>query len=71
VAIFRRRSCTRRLVLAAGSLLAGAPARAEECRARSVKLVVGFQAGGGTDVLALAFAEAARKHFPYPLRGRR
>jgi hypothetical protein len=33
---------------------------------RAVELVVPFGAGGGTDVLARVFAEAAKKHFSQP-----
>ncbi|HSI60528.1 MAG TPA: tripartite tricarboxylate transporter substrate binding protein [Ideonella sp.] len=32
-----------------------------------VELIVPYQAGGGTDALARAFADAARKHFAQPL----
>lgn len=32
-----------------------------------VELIVPYQAGGGTDALARAFAEVARKHFPQPI----
>lgn len=35
--------------------------------ARPVELVVPFQAGGGTDALARAFAESARAHMPQPI----
>lgn len=39
-------------------------AHAQSYPTHSVELVVPFQAGGGTDALARAFAESARKHLP-------
>ncbi|RZL56699.1 MAG: tripartite tricarboxylate transporter substrate binding protein [Variovorax sp.] len=54
--------------LAASALaLAASSARAADYPARPVELVVAASAGGGTDVVARAFAEAARKHLPQPL----
>lgn len=47
--------------------LAAAPARAADYPTRPIELVVAASAGGGTDVVARAFAEAARKHLPQPL----
>jgi len=43
------------------------PARAEDFPTKPVELVVPASAGGGTDALARAFAEAAKKHLPQPL----
>jgi len=43
------------------------PAQAEDYPTKPVELVVPASAGGGTDALARAFAEAAKKHFPQPL----
>lgn len=42
-------------------------ARAATYPERPVELIVPYAAGGGTDVLARTFADAARKHFPQPL----
>lgn len=55
------------LPLAAGlSLAAAMPAMAQPASfpTHSMELVVPFQAGGGTDALARAFAESSRKHLP-------
>lgn len=52
-------------IVAAGSV-AGSGALAQGYPARPIELVVGFQAGGGTDVLARAYADAARKHYAQP-----
>jgi tripartite-type tricarboxylate transporter receptor subunit TctC len=43
------------------------PAWASTYPERTVELVVPYAAGGGTDALARAFADAARKHFPQSL----
>ena len=53
----------------AGSVLPWSTAAlaATNCPERPVELVVPFQAGGGTDALARAFAESARKHFSQPM----
>ena len=53
--------------LAGSALPWSAPALAANYPDRPVELVVPFQAGGGTDALARAFADAARKHFAQPL----
>lgn len=53
--------------LAGSALPWSAPALAASYPERPVELVVPFQAGGGTDALARAFADAARKHFAQPL----
>lgn len=52
--------------MAAACLWASA-APAETYPSRPVELLVPFPAGGGSDVLARAFAEAARRTFPQPL----
>jgi tripartite-type tricarboxylate transporter receptor subunit TctC len=49
---------------AALSLLPSAFAAVTDYPTRAIELVVPYTAGGGTDVLARAFAEAARKHLP-------
>ncbi|MCK8783651.1 tripartite tricarboxylate transporter substrate binding protein [Roseomonas sp. NAR14] len=46
--------------------LAGASARAADYPTRPVELVVPASAGGGTDILARAYADAARTHSPQP-----
>lgn len=55
----------RALAIAALSMAASA-AQAADYPVRPVELVVAASAGGGTDVMARAFADAARKHFPQP-----
>ncbi len=56
------------LVTAASSpLIFGGPVWAADYPERPVELVVPFAAGGGTDALARAFAESARKHLAQPL----
>lgn len=42
-------------------------ARAQTYPVRPVELLVPWAAGGGSDVVARAFAESAAKHFPQPL----
>ncbi len=52
---------------AAASLgLGAAAARAADYPSRPVELVVPASAGGGTDAVARAFAEAAKRHSPQP-----
>ena len=62
---------TRRQVLAAAAAAglwpAGAWSQASGYPNRPVELIVPAGAGGGTDVLARAFAEAAKKHLPQPI----
>ncbi len=64
-------SLTRRQLLAAaasGALLpAGAWAQSGGYPSRPIELIVPAGAGGGTDVLARALAEAAKKHLPQPI----
>lgn len=63
----------RQLAIAASSALLptlplGAVAQsAADYPNKPIELVVPFGAGGGTDVLARVFAEAAKKHFPQPI----
>lgn len=49
------------------TLAVQAPAFAQAFPSRPVELVVPYPAGGGTDVLARAFAVASVKHLPQPL----
>lgn len=59
---------TRRTVLAAGSAALALPGRAQsEYPNKPIELVVPYAAGGGTDVLARAFAEATRKYISQPI----
>ena len=61
---------TRRALLAlAGSapLAAHLSAQAADFPSRSLELLVPFAAGGGTDALARAYSEVARKHLPQPV----
>lgn len=64
----RRLSPLRHLLplAAALSVTAAMPAMAQSASfpTHSMELVVPFQAGGGTDALARAFAESSRKHLP-------
>jgi len=59
------------IALTSVACLAAAPAQAQaqaqDYPTRPVELVVYVQPGGGTDTMARAFADAARKHFPQPL----
>jgi tripartite-type tricarboxylate transporter receptor subunit TctC len=50
--------------IAALGMLSSAFAAATDYPTRAIELVVPYTAGGGTDSLARAFAEAARKHLP-------
>lgn len=51
-------------VLAATSLLLPVSASAADYPTRQIELIVPFSAGGGTDLVARAFADAAKAHFP-------
>lgn len=66
-----RRAFTRGMVCALlGSIatLSGVSvAQAQDYPARPVELVVTFAAGGGTDALARAMADASRRHLPQPI----
>lgn len=59
----------RRPVLAAGGAFVAAAARAQPAAwpSRPVRLVVPYAAGGGTDILARALAEALRPSLPQPI----
>lgn len=61
----RRDACTRLLALASGSLILGGPALAQSAYkpTQPVQLVVGFVAGGVTDVIARIMAEEMKKEF--------
>lgn len=65
--LHQRRAVLR--ALAAMSATAACPVLAQGSAypSRPIELIVPFAAGGGTDVLARAFAEAARKHLPQNL----
>lgn len=52
------------LVGTAATLLAPLGARASAFPERAIEMVVPYQAGGGTDALARAFADASRKYWP-------
>lgn len=63
-----RRTCITHLGAGLGATGLGLPALAQSgYPARPVELIVPAGAGGGTDVLARAFAEASRKHFSQPI----
>ena len=53
--------------LAAGTLPSASWAQTGGYPNRPIELIVPAGAGGGTDVLARAFAEAAKKHLPQPI----
>jgi len=55
------------LAAAAGAALPTALFAQSGYPSRSIELIVPAGAGGGTDVLARAFAEAAKKHLPQPI----
>jgi tripartite-type tricarboxylate transporter receptor subunit TctC len=63
-----RRTAARYLALGAASLWTGrALAQTADYPQRPIDLVVAYGAGGGTDVLARAFSDSARKHLSQPL----
>jgi len=45
----------------------GSASRAADYPSKPIELVVPASAGGGTDTLARAFSEAAKKHLPQPV----
>jgi tripartite-type tricarboxylate transporter receptor subunit TctC len=55
------------LAAAAASALPSTLLAQSSYPSRAIELIVPAGAGGGTDVLARAFAEAAKKHLPQPL----
>jgi tripartite-type tricarboxylate transporter receptor subunit TctC len=57
----------RRLLLLSLALAAALPAQAADYPNHAIELVVPYNAGGGTDALARAFADVARKHLPQPI----
>ncbi|WP_424812117.1 Bug family tripartite tricarboxylate transporter substrate binding protein [Roseococcus sp. YIM B11640] len=58
----------RRRALWAAPVLLAAPALAQPAwPQRPVRLIVPYAAGGGTDILARALAEAMRPHLPHPI----
>jgi tripartite-type tricarboxylate transporter receptor subunit TctC len=62
------RPIARRALLLLASVLASlSGAGAADYPTRPVELVVPFAAGGGTDMMARAFAEAAKSHLPQPI----
>lgn len=63
----RRRRRLMQCLGAAAALPLSWPALAETYPGKPVELVVPASAGGGTDALARAFAEATRKLFPQPI----
>ncbi|VYU55180.1 tripartite tricarboxylate transporter substrate binding protein [Metakosakonia massiliensis] len=52
------------LTLVAGALFTTAPVKAADYPTKQIDLVVPYAAGGGTDLVARAFADAAKKHLP-------
>ena len=55
------------LLAAALGLQAAAPAIADPYPSKPVEMIVPWPAGGGTDVIARVYAEAARTHFAQPI----
>lgn len=53
-------------IFAAASVLAAAPAAAQEWPNKPVKIVVGFPAGTSTDIVARIYADKLREHFKQP-----
>lgn len=56
----------KRVLAIAALAVSSSVAFAADYPTRPVELVVAASAGGGTDVMTRAFADAARKHFPQP-----
>ena len=66
ISMNRRHACTALAAMSAGALLPAA-AQTGAYPSKPIELIVPFAAGGCTDVLAQALAEAARKHLPQDL----
>jgi len=65
---FAMKPFARVVALCLACLVVRTPAlEAADYPTRTVELVVPFSAGGGTDTMARAFAEAAKKHLPQPI----
>ena len=64
--INRRLILSTPLAAAAATLFGPGIARAADYPTRSIEIIVPFGAGGGTDALARAFADTARKHMTQP-----
>lgn len=60
-------STSRRAALALPLAALAAPARAQSWPSRPIRLIIGFPAGGSTDLVGRAVAEALRPHLPQPL----
>lgn len=52
------------MVLIAGAALSTAPVQAASYPTKQIELIVPYAAGGGTDLVARAFADAAKNHLP-------
>ena len=64
--IKRRLVLSTPLAAAAATLFGPGISRAADYPTRSIEIIVPFGAGGGTDALARAFADTARKHMTQP-----
>ena len=55
------------MALCAGVLVAGATAQAADYPTKQIEMIVPYAAGGGTDLVARAFADTAKKYLPQPI----
>ncbi len=55
------------MALCAGALMAGASAQAADYPTKQIEMIVPYAAGGGTDLVARAFADTAKKYLPQPI----